>query len=519
MPINLSQRFDYAIIGSGIAGMIMACYLSAVGKKVILLEKNNQLGGALQVFSREKHIFDTGVHYVGSMGPGQTLNQIFDFLGILNRLDFQAMEMHGFDRIKLAGDPKIYQLSQGWNNFIRDLSIEFPDEESGLIQLVDKIKDTIQFFGPYSLQRGNPGSVPESVYTDTLSSVLNQFIKHDKLKKVLTGNALLYAYHQDTSPFFVFALILNSYVAGAFRFCKGGSQIANQLSVKIHEQGGKILKRARVSALVINENHVTECHLEDGRSIQAENFIANIHPAALTAIFPERYMRKAYSLRVNSLENYPSFVTVYLVVKPDQIPYFNFNYYCVFGDNDTGNPADKIDDNWPEYLMISAGIEAAEQKYVTTLSILMYGNLNDFKPWQESANTVSKPKVRGPEYEKFKSEIIDKTLRKVETVIPGIRDLVIQAYCATPLTIRDYLNSPGGSVYGIRKSGPDYIRTRLSAKTPLKNLYLTGQNIDVHGIYGSSISALVTLSELPDIPDIYTEINQYITKNKINENA
>lgn len=515
MPADALERYDYAIIGAGIAGMITACYLSAVGKKVILLEKNNQLGGALQVFSREKHIFDTGVHYVGSLGQGDTLNLLFDFLGILDKLDFRRLDVHGFDRILFSGDSKEYRLSQGWDHFVEDLIVDFPLERNGLLLLVQKIKETVAHFGPYSLKKGFPDKSQAGIFSDKLATILDSCINDEKLKKILTGNALLFAYDRSTTPFYIYALILNSYVTGAYRFCKGGSQIANQLSVKIHANGGKIRKRAEVISLEMIDDRISTCTLSDGTIIRADNFIANIHPSALTQLFPEKYQKKAFSLRINTLENYPSFLTVYLILQPKRLPYFNHNYYYLSSECDIGVPATKMDECWPDYFMLSAGVESDDQQFVSTLSVLMYADIADFDRWQESRNTVTNPDERGTSYEEFKSEVINRVIHKVESVFPDIRSMIKYAYCATPLTIRDYLGVPEGSVYGIRKSADDFLRTRIATRTPISNLYLTGQNTDIHGIYGAAISALVTLADLSDIPDIYTAISRFLEKEKV----
>ncbi|MFO0322379.1 MAG: FAD-dependent oxidoreductase, partial [Bacteroidota bacterium] len=59
------MKYDVVIIGSGFGGLCSAYILSKEGKRVCVLEKNRQIGGSLQIFSREKSIFDTGVHYLG----------------------------------------------------------------------------------------------------------------------------------------------------------------------------------------------------------------------------------------------------------------------------------------------------------------------------------------------------------------------------------------------------------------------------------------------------------------------
>ena len=69
--MNDKQTYDCIIIGSGMGGLTAALILAKHGKKVLVLEKNHQIGGALQVFSRDKCVFDTGVHYLGGLDEGE----------------------------------------------------------------------------------------------------------------------------------------------------------------------------------------------------------------------------------------------------------------------------------------------------------------------------------------------------------------------------------------------------------------------------------------------------------------
>jgi len=47
-------------------------------------------------------------------------------------------------------------------------------------------------------------------------------------------------------------------------------------------------------------------------------------------------------------------------------------------------------------------------------------------------------------------------------------------------------------MYGIVKNYKDPLRTFIDPRTKLPNLYLTGQNLNMHGILGVSLSALAT---------------------------
>lgn len=57
MKINDKIVYDIAIIGGGFSGMCCAYILAKEGYKVALVEKNIQLGGSLQIFSRDKKNF------------------------------------------------------------------------------------------------------------------------------------------------------------------------------------------------------------------------------------------------------------------------------------------------------------------------------------------------------------------------------------------------------------------------------------------------------------------------------
>ena len=68
-------------------------------------------------------------------------------------------------------------------------------------------------------------------------------------------------------------------------------------------------------------------------------------------------------------------------------------------------------------------------------------------------------------------------------------------YTTTPLSYRDYTATPEGSAYGIIK---DYKCPQVgfvSTRTKLGNLYLTGQNLNVHGALGVTLTAIITCAE------------------------
>ena len=64
------------IIGSGMGGLSCGVVLAKNGYNVTVFEKGSQIGGCLQCFSRKGARFETGMHFIGSVSHGQTLDRI-----------------------------------------------------------------------------------------------------------------------------------------------------------------------------------------------------------------------------------------------------------------------------------------------------------------------------------------------------------------------------------------------------------------------------------------------------------
>jgi all-trans-retinol 13,14-reductase len=65
--------------------------------------------------------------------------------------------------------------------------------------------------------------------------------------------------------------------------------------------------------------------------------------------------------------------------------------------------------------------------------------------------------------------------------------------CATPLTLRDYTNSPYGSIYGVKHRVGQYNPTPV---TRLKGLYLAGQATAAPGIMGAVMSGFIACENI-----------------------
>ena len=88
------------------------------------------------------------------------------------------------------------------------------------------------------------------------------------------------------------------------------------------------------------------------------------------------------------------------------------------------------------------------------------------------------------------------------------KEQIQQYYTSTPLTYLDYTGTAEGSMYGNAKDINMGAACRVPQRTKIPNVYLTGQNINSHGMLGVLVGTIVTCSEFLTAKTIYTQIKE-----------
>lgn len=487
------------IVGSGLGGLVCGYVLSKNGYDVTILEKNAQIGGCLQTFRRGGVKFDTGMHYIGSMLENQILHRFWNYLGLLDTVPLQQLDTGGYDVISLAGET--FKFANGYERFADTLSQQFPDNRSDIETYLSRVREIADASPLYNLRKINNNIFIEADYIKTS---INEFIasstSNPKLQNVLAGNLPLYAGVKDKTPTYVHALIHNFYIQSAFRIIGGSDTIAHSLAKSIEIFGGKVRTNAEVEKLICDDTHATSVLLTSGEVVEADYFVSNVHPQAFLGKIDSHIIRKAYRERISKLENTISNFTVYIKFKENATPYLNYNYYF-YELPDVWKSNDYDIGKWPQSYLFMHQCHQKNPVYAQSAELIGYMHYDEVRRWEGT-----RVGHRGQEYLDFKEQKADKLLESLEQSFPGIRSCIESYYTSTPLTYSDYTATHEGSMYGIIRDKNFPSQTYVSQRTKIPNLFMTGQNINSHGILGVTIGGIITCAEFLGINKIIQEI-------------
>jgi all-trans-retinol 13,14-reductase len=482
------KKYDIVIIGSGLGGLECGYILSKQGFNVCILEKNAQAGGCLQTFKRGDIELDTGFHYVGGLDKEQPLYRLFDYFG-LTKLPWHRLDNEGFDEIIINNQS--FMFANGYENFAETLSQKFPKEKDGLNKYVSFLKKVSDHFFSIPVDK-QTDSFTKTLFSSSACDYLKSVTKDPLLIDVLSGASLKMELNSASLPLYMFAQINGSFIQSAYRLKGGGSQIADTLIHQIKANGGTVLTDSEVTKLVEKDRKIITVEINKANCVTADYIISDIHPSNLVALIDESAcIRNVYRKRINNLRNSFGMFTAHFVLKKNSVPYLNRNLFVYDGCDLWNN----IENKGNKSALVSFKVPVNDSSFTRNIDVMTP------VPWKEVAlweNTETGK--RGRDYLSYKKQKAAGCLEFISKFIPDIKNCVEAVYTSTPLTYRDYTGTPCGSSYGICKDYNNLMTTLLPPRTPIANLFMTGQNLNLHGMLGVSVTSFLTCAEITGKP-------------------
>ena len=299
------------IIGSGIGGLGSAALLAKSGYDVIVIEKNNNLGGRANIFEAEGYTFDMGPSWY--LMP-DVFEHYFNLIDedITEHLDL--VKLSPSYRVFFSGDEEL-PLVDIHSDLEKDLPL-FEKLEPGI---TPKIKEYLKRSGEqYEMAKEtfmyrNLGLSLDFLKWDvikkgielnpfqTMQSYLNKWFKSERVKKILEYTLVFLGSDPAKTPAMYNIMNAIDFNMGVYYPTGGIYEIVRAL-VAINKKGGvAFMTNSPVSKIIVKNKKATGVQLENGTTLEADLIISNADLwftethllEKLHQTYPERYWEKA----------------------------------------------------------------------------------------------------------------------------------------------------------------------------------------------------------------------------------
>ena len=127
----------------------------------------------------------------------------------------------------------------------------------------------------------------------------------------------------------------------------------------------------------------------------------------------------------------------------------------------------------------------------STIEIITLAKYDWFKEWENT-----RWKKRGEAYDALKENLAQRLLKHLYKYEPQVEGKIDTYELSTPITTKHFCNYINGEIYGLDHQPSRFEKNYLKPKTPIKNLFLTGQDIVTVGIGGALVSGVLTASAI-----------------------
>ena len=417
---GVQDEYDVVVIGSGLAGLTSANILGRAGYSVLLLEQHYKLGGLATWFKRPGgHIFDISLHGFpyGMLKSCRRYwsQEIADAIVPLKNIRF---------------DNPMFSLRTTYNreDFQRLLSEQFAIAP----EVVEEFFKTVRGMNFYDDQ------------SMTTRELFDRFFpgREDVIRLLM--EPITYANGSTLEdPAITYGIVFSNFMSKGVYTFQGGTDYLIQLMRQELEKNGVDIRIRSGAERIHLQNGALHSVEVNGRKIRARTVVsnANLRATVFKLVGEENldpsFVDQAREVRLNN-----SSTQVFMAFKPDE----------------------RIDESTGDLLFSSTAskfrTELLLSRDITSRTYSFYyprtrpqGRERCLVVSSTNANYEDWVDLPPEEYEASKADLVETTLDALEKYVPRVRERIVHAEAATPLTFRHYTQHVEGASFGTKFEG------------------------------------------------------------------
>ena len=501
-------RYDVVVIGAGLGGLTAGAILARAGRKVLVIERSNSVGGAASSYKSGDLFVEGSLHETSDPhDPRDPKHSVLTRAGVIDAVKWIPSGAFYEARGGPLGQP--FLLPDNFDAARDALTARFPEARAGIHQLLGEMERIASAMGRLSRGRDalrNPLETLGALFKLlpairdwrlSLSQKLDRvFGDNEAVKCALAAN--LSYYHDDPATLWwiFFAMAQGSYLLSGGRFVQGGSQrLSSALARAVKVAGGDVLVRRIVSGVTLDSqgraSTVTHTARDgsDPQLVEGLRIVSNAAPAALAPLMPaaaadkltESYTQQAPSISLFAL-------TLGLSKPPREFGISAYSTQLL--------PREMT--RLSDYAQGAALMANEPGERMPPMSIVDYAAIDSGVPAPPYVLLICGPDLLSnwdssdmDAYREKRGRWQDAIVSYLDQHFPGLANGVVASSFNSALSVRQYLNAPDGAVYGFAPTPPRSIwRTPArSPRTAVPGLYLASAYAGFGGYTGVVQSA------------------------------
>ena len=470
--------YDVIVIGAGCGGITTAALLAKQGRKTLVIEQAERVGGCCSSFEKGGYTFDVGASIVEIIEP---LQRTFKELGTTLEKEIDLIPCDPIMSVIMQDSSRVtYPLSiEKTGEIISRISAEdgkrWPDFVNLMHELTDVTLDTFfimpannmgDFLAMFKKNKKLWKFLP--TFLSSYQAVLQKFFKNDKVLKTMGYQSLYFGLPPALVPG-PYAMVPYSEHRGIWYPRGGMIQIPEAFRRVGAKYGMKLMLNTRVDKVLVRDGRVQGVRLADGKEISAKVVVSDINAKTLyeQMIGPEHIP----GLAMRGIKSYKYSKAVPMIyVGVDYEPPLDAHHSLI------GVSPEDVNQYW--WNNVEPGV--LPEKPMGLICWPTHTDKSLAPKGRHVLNLIPEGfyHLKDSNWDDEKEGYIERTLQYYSKIaMPGLMEHVKVVECATPLDFERRLLLPEGAIYALQQDLAAMAVFRPSSKSKVvKGLYLAGSS-------------------------------------------